>query len=115
MKDWKEKLIEDNFVYAEDPNDVPHSDQIIDGKWYAPKFGCDTVDALLDDVQSLLTQQRENDRAEFVEYLAKQCEISQIENEMRFGDGTGSQKPNYEHVVNRVLLRYSPTGDKDDE
>src|SRR4051794_11551568 len=49
----------------------------------------------------------EEKEREFAKYLTEQCAMSQIENEMRFGDGTGTEKPNYEHVVNRALLRYS--------
>ena len=51
------KLLNDFFVEVEPNNKA--GEFIVDGQWYAPKFGCDTLDMVVDEVEYLVASERQ--------------------------------------------------------
>lgn len=60
LKTIQEELIKDNFI-----NDTG-GDVMIEGSWYAPKWGCDTMDHVIDFYESHIRRILKEQRAEIV-------------------------------------------------
>lgn len=50
MKDIREKVKSAILRNFDEVSDPPVDGQMVDGKWYAPIWGCDTLDSIIDDV-----------------------------------------------------------------
>lgn len=42
-------LLKDYWIPIDEPGEVIGA-QLVDGQWYAPKYGCDTLDKMLEDL-----------------------------------------------------------------
>ena len=47
----KEKILKEFFIKRREPIGYDSNVSCVDGKWYAPKFGCDTLGMLLDNLK----------------------------------------------------------------
>lgn len=76
-KEWEKnrrKLLNDYFVDVEPDNEA--GEFIVDGVWYAPKFGCDTLDMVLDEVEYINSQAEDNMRKRCIEALPKERNLN---------------------------------------
>jgi len=61
MKDPSEvvKAILDNYEPIEPGNSIGDSAQLINGQWYAPKWGCDTLQHVIETIEQLSGEEGE--------------------------------------------------------
>lgn len=86
---WKEEFINSHFVEC----DAEIGSFQYEGKWYAPKFGCDLIDGQIDFIQSLITsvkqQEREKCEKEFLKRTILHSTQVKIISLMKIKDITG--------------------------
>lgn len=53
--DWLDRIAREHYVPVEDPTGVDGA-QMWAGQWWAPRWGCDTLDHLLTDISGAISQ-----------------------------------------------------------